>query len=68
MKFVEMWNQFHYETKMYLHNIVVKFELLKKKCVHSFCNITRRNFVHSNHMVTTINATNVQINYFYNYS
>jgi hypothetical protein len=25
-------------------------------------------FVHSNHMITTINATSVQINYFYNYS
>jgi hypothetical protein len=63
-----MWNQFHYEMKMYLHNIVVKVELFKKMCVYIFCDITRKNLVHSNHMVTTIDATNVQTSYFYNYS
>jgi hypothetical protein len=30
--------------------------------------LTKRNLIHSNHMVTTINATSVQITYFYNYS
>jgi hypothetical protein len=29
--------------------------------------VIKRNLVHSNHMVMTIDATNVQINYFYDY-
>jgi hypothetical protein len=29
---------------------------------------TRRNLVHSNHMVMTIDATSVQINFFYDYT